>query len=1035
VPGEERGVNARGRPRVLTVPAGAPFLATLADALISGRVVTGFPDPADPLGLARAVVLLPTRRACRAFHETLAERGGPALLLPRIRPIGDVDEDELALDAGVEPAEPALDIPPAVHPFERRLRLTRLVAAWLDRLAAETGRARGSAAEAAHLAAELGRVMDMVATEGVPWSALEKVLPAELQAHWAITLDFLKIATDYWPAELAERGLVDAAERRRALVEAEAARLARHAGPVIAAGSTGSIPSTAALLDTIARLPHGAVVLPGLDLDLDEATWNGLLRAEGATADPAPSHPQTAMRALLDRMDELRRDEVETLGPAPAGLRGKLLSEALRPAESTPAWAELRENGVDLAPGLDGVALVEAANEQEEALAVAALLRQAVEDPGATAALVTPDRGLARRVCAELARFGVAADDSSGRPLAETPAGVLVRLVAETARGGFEPVDVAALLKHPLAAFGQDPAELRRGARALERAALRGPRPGSGAEGIARALEAVRATPAGRKRTNAAAGLRSEDFAQAEAALAALAGALGPLAEALAPRGRRPAAGLAQRLLDAVEAAAARADGRDGFAGDDGRALRLFFAEWLDADDAGLAVDPGELPEFMLALMAGRTVRPARDEQPRVRILGLLEARLVAHDLVVLGGLNEGVWPAATRTDPWLSRTMRADMALPVPERRIGLAAHDFAQALASPRAAVTRALKAGGAPTVPSRWLQRLAAVAGKDAMDAARARGDETLALVRALDRAEGEPRPIPRPEPRPPVAARPRRLSVTRVETLVRDPYSIYAQRVLRLDPFEAIAEPPGAAERGTLIHDALNRFVEAVDRGGPVEEDALLAVGREVFAGIAALPELHAFWWPRFTRVARWYVGFEAGRRASGARIASEIAGELALALPGGPFTLTARADRIEQRGDGAFAVLDFKTGRAPSQKEVAVGFAPQLPLEAAIAMHGGFAGFAKGLTPAELTYVSLSGRDPPGCEMPRKPPEGETLEQFVARSLARLRDLLAKFDDPAVGYRSLAASQFRLRYGDYDHLARVKEWGLVGEPQP
>jgi ATP-dependent helicase/nuclease subunit B len=877
--------------------------------------------------------------------------------------------------------------------------------------------------------------MDMVATEGVPWSALEKVLPAELQAHWAITLDFLRIATDYWPAELAGRGLVDGAERRRALALAEAARLARHDGPVIAAGSTGSIPSTAALLDTVARLPRGAVVLPGLDLDLDEATWDGLLRAEGATADPAPSHPQTAMRALLQRMDKLGRDEVGTLGPAPGGLRRRLLSEALRPAESTPAWAELREREIDLAPGLDGVALVEAANEQEEALAAAALLREAVEAPDATAALVTPDRGLARRVCAELARFGVSADDSSGRPLAETPAGVFARLVAEAARGGFEPGDVAALLKHPLAAFGLNPIELRRGARALERAALRGPRPGRGVEGIARALDAVRRTPAGRGRSNAAASLGEDDFASAEAALAALAGALGPLCQALEAPGPSPAAALAERLAEAVEAAAALPGGPDPLAGEDGRALRLFFAEWLDADDAGLAVDPDELPEFMLALMAGRTVRPAREEQPRVRILGLLEARLVAHDLVVLGGLNEGVWPAATRTDPWLSRTMRADMALPVPERRIGLAAHDFAQALASPRAAMTRALKAGGAPTVPSRWLQRLAAVAGNDPMDAARARGEATLTLVRRLDRAEGAPRPIERPEPRPPVAARPRQLSVTRVETLVRDPYSIYAQRVLRLDPFEPIAEPPGAAERGTLIHDALNRFVEAVEGGAPVEEAGLVEIGREVFAGIAAQPELHAFWWPRFTRIARWYVGFEAARRGSGARIASEIAGELALDLPAGPFRLTARADRIEQRGDGTFAVLDFKTGRPPSQKEVSVGFAPQLPLEAAIVMRGGFAGFAAGLTPAELTYVALSGRDPPGCEEPRKPPKGETLEAFVARSLARLEGLLAKFDDPAVGYPSLAASQFRLRYGDYDHLARVREWGLVGAPEP
>lgn len=1028
----------RGRPKLFSIPPGEPFLTVLVDRLMDGTLIEGLPDPLDPLSLARATILLPTRRACRALQEVFLARAGPALLMPRIRPIGEVDEDELQFDEPGEDIEADPALPPPISPLGRRLVLTRLILAWARALASTGGPALvpASPADAAYLAAELARLMDMVATENVPWDGLKAMLPQEMQEHWALTLTFLSIATETWPAYLAEIGAIEPAERRRRLIEAEAARLSRlPPHPVIAAGSTGSIPATANLLVTIAHLPKGAVVLPGLDRDLDAEAWDGLMRAEGALVDPVPSHPQAVMRHLLASMRQAQRSEAVVLtsrAPTPrARARERLLSEAMRPADTTDRWSSRRFDAMELDAALDGLVLVEAAGEQEEALAIAALLRQALEHPDATAALVTPDRLLARRVAAELARFGLAVDDTSGVPLAETPAGIVARLVAEVARDGLEPIGLLALLKHPLAAFGLEPHEARRAARALERAVLRGVRPAAGLAGLRAAFHAAPSP----QRNNAASGLTAEDRRLAARLLDALDEALKPLESLLQPGRDDALSDLAEAHEAALDMVVATPDRRGPLAlRDDGRELQRFFAELLDEGSDALTIEATAYPELVLAFMAGRTVRAPRGNDPRLRVYGLLEARLMRHDRLILGGLNEGTWPATTRTDPWLSRTMRGDMALPAPERRIGLSAHDFVQALGTHDAVMTRAAKSGGTPTVPSRWLQRLAAVTGMDAMTSLKARGDAVLALVRGIDEAKAPPRPVARPAPAPPVEARPRRLSVTEIETLIRDPYSIYARHVLRLAPFETIAQDPGAAERGTIIHAVLAEYAETVTRGAAPSEALLVDIGRRHFAGIVARRDLHAFWWPRFLRLVPWFIGFDTERRMAGSKIVVEASGKIVLEAPGGPFELRGRADRIEQRPDGTVAVIDFKTGQPPTEKLVRVGFAPQLPLEAAMVAYGGFAeaGLARGLTPSELAYVKLAGGDPPALVTTVKPPERQSVEAFASATLAALEALIRRFDDPDTGYASLVGSQFALRYGEYDHLARAKEWGLVAE---
>ncbi len=1065
-------------PRVFTIPASAPFLPTLIKALLDGTLVAGFaPAQArDPLALADATIYLPTRRACRLARDMFLDVSGmEAAILPRIVPIGDVDEDEILFDqaaSGAAAAESldlpdALELPPALGGLERRLLLARLVLAWADQLApqhiGEAPLIANHPATALALADDLGRLIDDMTTRGVSFDRLDDLVPDDLDKYWQLTLEFLKIARTAWPQILAERGMIEAAVRRNALIKAEAARLARSAGPVIAAGSTGSIPATAELVAAVAKLPRGAVVLPGLDTDLDEESWRliaapslpspasggGLGWASPASsggsgwgsAAPVAGHPQFALQGLLARLG-IGRDAVVTLA-APASFgREQLASEAFRPAAATDLWrARTGESGFVLhaQAALEGLACIEAANAEEEALAIAIALREVLVEPDKTAALVTPDRQLARRVLAALARWNVAVDDSGGDRLPDTPAGLFARLVAQATIAGLAPVALLALLKHPLTRLAAPEGAHRHAIAALERAILRGPRPQPSSAGLARALAALRAELGKLKRgersdlhrSDPRADLTENELVQAAELIARLATALAPL-EGLAG-GPHSLGAIAARHRDAIAALSAERDGAAAaFAGADGTALSQAFdtiAAGLPAAD--LAVPLADYPDLFGAAIADRVVRRPGLPGVRVRILGPLEARLTSSDRLVLGGLNEGTWPPEARSDAWLSRPMRLELGLDLPERRIGLSAHDFAQMLGAREVILTRAAKLAGAPTVASRFVQRLAAVAGAGWQTALQ-HGDRYLAWARELDRPAAAPRPAPRPIPKPPVAARPARLSVTEIEHWLRDPYTIYAKHVLRLFPLDPIDTAPGAADRGTVIHGAIGEFTQVYAKALP--EDAfgqLLALGRKHFAPLEEFPEARAFWWPRFERIARWFADWEGKRRAHVEAVQAEIRGEIEIPLGHRSLHLSARADRIERLAGGDYAILDYKTGQVPTGRQVMTGLSPQLTLEGAILRAGKFADIAPGASIAALIYVSLKGGDPGGKESWVEL-KGSTPDEEADRALQKLAEVARRFEDPATPYRSRERPMFQGRsYGDYDHLARVKEWSLSG----
>jgi ATP-dependent helicase/nuclease subunit B len=952
-----------------------------------------------PLTVASGMILLPTRRAARALAEAfLRASHGEPLLLPRITALGALDEAPLTLEG-------ALDLPPAVEPARRLAALTRLILA----LQGASGAPR-TADRAWLLAAELAALMDEAERAEVDLAErLPHAADPEFAAHWAQTLQFLRIVTRTWPEWLAEQGLMNPAARSVALLDAQARawKATPPAEPVWVAGTTAGIPAVARLLKVVAGLPNGVVILPNLDAAMSDETWSRL----------EATHPQAGLARLLTSLGAARGDVRPwagvTAAPEMTG-RAATLSRALLPAQGLGAWR------TPAPPEIKGISLLSPADQQEEAAAVAMVLREALETQGATAALVTPDRELAGRVAAELLRYGVVADDSAGEPLAASPPAVFLRLLARAVAEGLAPVPLLGLLKHPLAAAGLSPAACRTATRSLEMAALRGPRPPPGLPGLRRALARTRADAAFLERLEICLepALRIDSAVEVAPALALA--ALVEAGERLAGTDDLPGP---SRL----------------WAGEEGEALAIRLSEV----QAALPLLPDQrqevLPGLLDAVLQGAVVRSRRalrgrggTEHPRVFIWGLLEARLQSVDLIVAGGLAEGVWPPASEPGAWLSRPMRAKVGLPSPEEAIGQAAHDFFSCVTSVRRVVLSCpRRRDGAPAVPARWLTRLEMyLAGQDRS----LPRHPAVGWVRALDQPAGEPRPVRPPRPCPPVALRPRRLSVTEIETWLRDPYAIHARHVLKLAALRPLDEATDAADYGSLVHAGMHHFLQEYGTNWPPDAAAQLRRALARALAEAGLREALAVWWtPRLARIADWVAEVEAERRARCPPVAllAEASGTLELHRPGGLFRLVGRADRIERRRNGGLAILDYKTGAPPSQKDVDAGLAPQLLLEAAMAEAGAFGEAVTGAA-EELAYWHLSGGYQPGQLRTLSKADPVAIAAAVTQARQSLCTLIDAYDAPGRRYLSQPQPGLAPRFSDYAQLARVAEWAAVGD---
>ncbi len=986
-----RGLFDRSGPRWFTIPAHRPFLADLARGLIAGL-------PADDL--AQAVILTPTQRSARALAAAFANAAPGGLLLPQIRPIGDLEEGEPPF----EPGELALDLPAAITPWRRRFELAAIAARRQPSL---------TSGQALEMAQALGALIDSLQIEEIdPAGRIEDLVEGELAAHWNKSAELLTGVLADWPRRLDELGLMDVNQRRVRLLRALRDRWERDPPPhpLIAAGSTGTAPPAADLLATVAASPRGLVVLPGLDEALADEVW--------AEVEADEQHPQGALARLLKRSRVPRRDVATwpASGGDPARWRRQLINDALRPADATSGWLkriedmqkEGAEAGVDaFAAGLDGLSVVPARDDAEAALACALLLRETLETPGKTAALITPDAALARRVAARLARFGLEAQPSSGVPLAGFPVAVLAALVARLTADPEDPVALLAVLKHPLTRLGLAAEDLATQVLALEDPVLRGPR-------------------RSRERMIETAVAKGKPADLARALFAALDLTAAPFAQGFAPPAQA-----ARALVEAMQALG----GDDLWSGPAGESAAALLSALIHEGEGLPPTGPIGFLDLLQRLLTGESVRASSGGHPRLQILGALEARLVRADRVVLAGLEEGVWPRIPPADPFLSRPMRSKLGLPSPERRVGLSAHDFAQAACADEVVLVHSERREGAPAVESRWLWRLRTLV--SGAGAALPRRDDIIAIARALD-APGPSETIDRPRPAPPGGDRPKMLYVTRIEALTRDPYAVWARDILGLKKLDRPDEPVDTRARGTAIHTAFEQLTERYPRAlgedaAALFEDFYLRALADKGMAQADLTRERAL----AREAAAWVVAYERERRADGRRIEVEKEGRLTIDVDGTPFELRAKADRIEVGQDGRLHVLDYKTGAAPTPKVVRSGFAPQLTLTAAIAAAGGYKDIPKGEV-GDLIYLQITGRRPAGKEELRSnaegsvrdmPPSGEMADQ----ALEGLKSLIRRFRDPAEPYRSRVAPQFVHDYaGDYGHLARVFEWSTGGD---
>ncbi|MGJ0620249.1 MAG: double-strand break repair protein AddB [Methylocystis sp.] len=1023
------------RRNLFTIAPGAPFLETFVRALLDGEIVPALSRDTSPLAMARATIYVPTQRAARALAAEFAQAlDARATLLPRILPLGALEERENAALFGADfDIDADAPIAAPIEELERRLLLSQLILQWAEALGraiisidpagapnlheSEPLLVASNPSAAYALAADLGALIDELQIEDVSVDAFETLSDDAYSEFWAITTRFLQIALHEWPRILLERGRIDASAYQKRLVEAQIAALTRAPppAPVIALGSTGAQPSTARLLAAIAALDNGAVVLPGLDQSMSADAWASVGQIDGA-GEPAFTHPQTMLKRLLAVIGAARDEprELARLAPALAARRA-FVSQAMAPAQATSGWRDFIASESDgFASALEGVIALEAPDERLEALTLALFMREALETPGRTAALVTPDRLIARRVGVELRRFDIEIDDSGGMPLARASIGALARLVAAIGSDGAGAVNVAALLAHPLAAFGLSRARVAALAPLAEIGVLRvfAAPDGSWASRVAPARELARAKhayPAARR-------IDDDEWREIEDVFTRIDAAFAPTA-ALAPTATLADRARAHRAaLDAVIAGIEEID-------EEGASALFELLDRLARAEAPPGFDSHNYAAMFDRLLAETMLRGPRRAHPRLKILGPLEARLIDADLILLAGLEEGVWPPQTDTGPFLNRSMRAQLGLVAPERRIGQSAHDFVMAMGAKRVVLSRAIKRDGAPTLPSRFIARLAALAG-DAFAHCKKRGDAMLAVAAALDRPK-ETTSIERPQPRPAVALRPQRLSVTRIERLRRDPYAIFAEYILKLTPLSPIGREAGAREIGVAIHDALADFVRRNPRGALAHDarDALLDLAREKLKGFTADPSFMSFQWPRIEAGLDHALRFELERRARGCEIHVEISGEMPLTLADASlFRVTAIADRIEVDREGQAYVFDYKTGAPPTNKQVKAGWAPQLTLEAAMIEAGAFSEIGA----RHVDGAAYIGLGKGGATQWLKWTDANFAD-IVATHRAQLGELLSQFRDESMPYASRPYPAFRSDIGDYDHLARVKEW--------
>lgn len=1002
---------------IYNIPAEYPFLDTLAAGLLTEV-------GSETEKLIDIKILLPTRRACRTLRSSfLRLTKGQALLLPSMQAVGDLDVEELDIMlTGLNNGQnPSLDVPPVLSPLRRHL----LLAAQIQKIPHFTG----SIAQSIKLAIALGRLMDQIYNEDLCLTNLDKLVPEDFATHWQITIKFLEILSQTWPTILETHGVIDAADRRNRILIAQC-KLWTQSQPtqrIIAAGITGTVPTVASLMKIVRNLPQGEVILPAYDNNLDEESWNHI----------SESHPQFALQQLLLQLEHspLEIENWPLIPTTPSNdtiAKSMLATEIMRPPATTQQWQQLEqsEKSQPLKQLLNGNSLhrIDCASPQEEALLIATLMRETIEDPEKICTLVTPDRHLARRVSSALERWNVKVDDSGGFNLAHSRVGAYLLLSMKACVDGLSPISLLSLLSHNLTTGGGNDS-FRSHARLLEKRILRGPKPDKpNFEGLRLRIK--------QKQVAEYDPLNEVDTVHIEALLQNLEPIFTPILDEAELR--KPLKHWLERHITLAETLCSRTDQHGSeilWQGDEGETAATFLAELYEQATHLAHMTIEEYYELLEHLMKGQMVRPEFGTHPRLNILGLMEARLYQADRIIIAGLNEATWPPETPADMWMSRPMRIEYGLPDQERVIGQAAHDFTSLLCAPDVFMTRSKKMDNSPTVPARWLQRLDTIIASLGLDKDILDNDQYRFMIDGLLHSNIEPKPCGRPAPRPPLHTRPQKLSVTQIEKWMMDPYTIYASHILKLKKLPPLEENVDAAQKGSITHKVLENFIESYKTDLPENAQSILLNMAKDELGIKQEdPAMENFWWPRFVRIADWFIDNEQQWRKTSKPHATEVRGELTLPTNQNQFTLTARADRIDQRVDKSYAIIDYKTGMPPTERQIISGLKPQLSLEAAILLKAGYEHTIAG----DVTYVGawkLTGGYP---QAERKDyfrsKSSQPIETIAEDAIEGLTNVINIFNDEQTPYLSFPKmpKDIPLSCQDYVHLARVKEWAETSE---
>lgn len=947
--------------------------------------------------LPNYLILLPTRRACRVIRDSfLRQTKGKPLLLPRLQPVGDIDEEELLINYR---GSDALNIPPAISAIQRQAYLARIITKLPD--------FSKSPAHDLALANALGQLLDQIYTEDLNINELPDLVDREKFAqHWQVTLDFLQIISEHWPNILSEKGVIDAADRRNRLIQ----KLTQHWQesppdyPVIAAGTTGSIPATATLLKTIMSLPQGRVVLPGLDKTSPDDVWNNI----------DETHPQGTLKNLMSALD-INRKSVEAwpCSDSQTSSVENFVYDALVPAENTDAWQNTKSDS-NLTEELSHISLYECNTPQEEASLISLIMRDALEDKEKITALVTPDRDLARRTAQACQRWNIALDDSAGTRLSQTTAGSYILSVVETCQQGLSPVSLLSFLKHKLNT-GANFENFRQVVRHFDKQVLRGLKPQSGLDGL-------------RKKYN---DIKSDQYSDnLDSEILNLIDHIEPLlTELLSLFDNGQYHSFKTFIKTHLHALENFTPDHILWSGENGETAAQFFSEILEEAHHFPDVNGSDYISIIKQLMDQKTVRPKYGTHPRLMILGQLESRLIHADRVILSGLNEGTWPSENSHDPWMSRPMRQDFGLPPSERGIGLSAHDFVHGFCKKEVFLTRSKRVDGSPTVPSRWLQRINTYLQAHGLSDAILRKEKFSAYQNYLDEVIDQ-KPFSRPAPTPASEHRPEHLSVTAIDTWLKDPYSIYAKHILKLKALEPLEKEWSAIEKGNLLHAILERFNKKFPDQIPKEAyDQFIEIARDEFNKNGD-EDLTEFWLPKIQKIGSWYTEYERSWRSYAKPIVHEEKGSVQISIPDHQFTLSGRADRIDQTDGNSCIIIDYKSGGSFSAKGIMSGQYPQLPLEAYILEQNGFTGLSEQACDG-LNYLLLTGANPAGKVVALKN-DKQNVDKAIASAEEGIRNLVSIFFDKDTPYYSIPNLDNAPRFNDYEHLARVKEWAALGE---